>query len=81
MLVPFVPAACLTLLCAASLSFAQPPAQVEPGPFLKQLVVEGATVFTADDVEWVLDLREGARLPGPPRPRPDWWSDATRPGP
>jgi hypothetical protein len=65
-LAPFVPAACLSLLCVTSLSLSQPPAQAEPGPVLKQFIVEGARVFTAEDVRWLLDLREGARLPGPP---------------
>ena len=63
MLVPFVPAACLSILCVVSPAVAQAP-QAEPGPVLKQLVVEGASVFTAEDVRWLLDLREGARLPG-----------------
>jgi hypothetical protein len=63
---PFGPAVCLSLLCISSLSVPQPPAQAEPPPLLKQLVVEGATVFTAEDVRWLLDLREGARLSGTP---------------
>jgi outer membrane protein insertion porin family len=37
-----------------------------PGPVLQELTLRGATVFTPDDVMWLLGLRVGTRLPGPP---------------
>jgi outer membrane protein assembly factor BamA len=46
----------------ASLAFAQDrPGQAE-GPVLRQLTVTGATIFSQDDVMWLLRLREGAPL-------------------
>jgi hypothetical protein len=47
-------------------SFAQTPPPVELPPVLNQLILEGATVFTAGDVRWLLDLRDGPRLPAQP---------------
>jgi outer membrane protein insertion porin family len=46
-------------------SAAQDPDQ-QPGPVFNQLVLENATVFSRDDVIWLLRLRPGDRLPGPP---------------
>jgi hypothetical protein len=57
---------CLCLLRFPSVSLCQTPPPSEPRPLLKQLVVKGATVFTAEDVSWLLDVREGTRLPHEP---------------
>jgi Omp85 superfamily domain/Surface antigen variable number repeat len=38
----------------------------QPSPVLTELRLEGATVFTRDDVLWLLKLREGSPLPQPP---------------
>lgn len=38
----------------------------QPQPVLTELRLEGATVFSRDDVLWLLKLREGSPLPDPP---------------
>jgi outer membrane protein assembly factor BamA len=38
----------------------------QPGPVLDKLVLEGATIFSHDDVLWLLEIRMGERLPGTP---------------
>jgi hypothetical protein len=42
-------------------AWGQPPA--EQGPLLSDLVIDGASVFSRDDVLWLLGLRIGAPLP------------------
>jgi hypothetical protein len=37
---------------------------IQPAPVLVELRLEGATIYTRDDVTWLLRLREGAPLPG-----------------
>jgi outer membrane protein assembly factor BamA len=44
----------------------RPAAEAPPQPVLKELRLDGATVFTRDDVLFLLTLREGAPLPRPP---------------
>jgi len=44
----------------------QPPAAAQPAQSLQELRLEGASIFTQDDVLWLLKLREGAPLPAPP---------------
>src|SRR5262249_27565683 len=44
----------------------QPPAVAQPAQSLQELRLEGASIFTQDDVLWLLKLREGAPLPAPP---------------
>jgi hypothetical protein len=56
----------LVCLFAASLSAQDQRRPVEPGPILKELTLQGATVFNAEDLAWLLHLRTGAPLPGPP---------------
>jgi surface antigen Omp85-like protein/surface antigen-like variable number repeat protein len=53
-------------LIASSLYAQDPPTRTEPGPVLKELVLQGATVFTRDDVLWLLRLQIGERLPDQP---------------
>lgn len=51
-----------------SLGVSSAPAQdaaSQPHPILAELRLEGATVFTREDVLWLLKLREGAPLPAP----------------
>ena len=40
----------------------QPPPPSVQAPILQQLSIEGATVYSRDDVLWLLGLREGAPL-------------------
>jgi hypothetical protein len=56
----------ISLVFAAAAWGASAQDQPQPGPILQELSVEGATVFTADDVLWLLRLRRGEPLPGPP---------------
>ena len=44
----------------------QTPTLQEPGPVMNKLVIEGSTIFSTDDVLWLLELKPGERLPGPP---------------
>ncbi len=48
----------------AGVAAAQDTQAPHPGPVLRELRLEGATVYKSDDVLWLLRLREGARLPG-----------------
>jgi outer membrane protein assembly factor BamA len=49
-----------------SLAFGQDRRDPTEGPVLRQLTVTGATIFSKEDVMWLLRLREGAPLPGSP---------------
>jgi outer membrane protein insertion porin family len=44
----------------------QTPTKQEPGPVMNKLAVEGSTVFSSEDVLWLLELTPGQQLPGPP---------------
>jgi outer membrane protein assembly factor BamA len=55
----------LLLLSLGVSSAAPQDAAPQPQPVLDQLRLEGATVFTREDVLWLLKLREGAPLPAP----------------
>jgi outer membrane protein assembly factor BamA len=65
-----VPVRCLSaivaVLLATTLSAQDIPRQPEPGPVLNELVVQGASIYTRDDVMWVLGLSLGGRLAGSP---------------
>jgi outer membrane protein insertion porin family len=52
------------LTTTSALAQDQPPA--EPQPTLRRLVIESTTVFTADDIAWLLHLRTGSPLPAKP---------------
>ena len=57
------------LLVLLSLGVSSAPAQEvppQPQPLLKEIHLEGATIFTREDVVWLLKLREGSPLPKPP---------------
>jgi outer membrane protein assembly factor BamA len=57
------------LLVLLSLGVSNAPAQdaaSQPPPLLKELHVEGATIFNRDDILWMLNVREGSPLPKPP---------------
>jgi outer membrane protein assembly factor BamA len=41
-------------------------ASPQPQPILKEVRVEGATIFTREDIVWLLELREGSPLPKAP---------------
>jgi outer membrane protein assembly factor BamA len=59
----------LVLLGLPSVTAAQPPsvpARDTQGPPLATLTLEGASVYSRDDVLWLLRLREGDPLPSPP---------------
>jgi Surface antigen variable number repeat len=58
----------LALLALPALAGAQPPSPPSQtqGPPLSTLTLEGASVYSRDDVMWLLRLREGAPLPAPP---------------
>jgi outer membrane protein insertion porin family len=47
-------------------SAAQPPDTEQQGPVVDELVLDGATVFSREDVLWLLRVRMGERLPGTP---------------
>jgi outer membrane protein assembly factor BamA len=53
------------LLLGVSNAGAQEASQ-PPLPILREARVHGATVFTRDDITWLLELREGSPLPKPP---------------
>jgi outer membrane protein insertion porin family len=53
-------------MLAASSAFAQDPPPQGLAPVLQRLVIENATVFSPEDVAWLLHLRTGARLPASP---------------
>ncbi len=55
-----------TALFASSLFAQDAPRPPQTGPVLNELVLQNATVFTRDDVMWLLDLRIGSPLPGSP---------------
>jgi surface antigen Omp85-like protein len=57
------------LLVLLTLGVSNAPAQEVPPqsqPLLKEIHLEGATIFTREDVVWLLKLREGSPLPKPP---------------
>jgi len=60
--------AVLSLVVSSVGAAAQDPstAAARPAQVLTELRLEGTTVFTRDDVLWLLHLREGAPLPDPP---------------
>jgi hypothetical protein len=62
--------AALTGLLAAPAASQQP--APSPGQLLKDLVLEGATVFTCDDVLWLLRLEIGGPLPEAPDRIAEW---------
>jgi outer membrane protein assembly factor BamA len=54
-------------LAVASIAAAQdPPTAAQPQPVLRELRLEGVSIFTSDDVLWLLRLREGSPLPDAP---------------
>lgn len=55
------------LLCAlaGTAAAAQDPSP-QPPPRLTEIAVTGATIFTADDIHWLLHLRRGELLPADP---------------
>ena len=55
-----------TALVGTSLFAQEAPRPTETRPILNELVLQNATVFTRDDVMWLLGLRVGAPLPGSP---------------
>ena len=54
----------LALLTAAPLCAQDPVAEAQPT--LRRLVIENATVFTPEDIAWLVHLRTGTPLPAPP---------------
>ncbi len=58
------------LLVLVSLGMSSAPQDVppppQPLPIVREIHVEGATVFTRDDIVWLLKLREGSPLGQPP---------------
>jgi outer membrane protein assembly factor BamA len=58
--------AALFLCASAVTAAAQDPAAPQTLPILRALVVNGASVYTRDDVLWLLSLRVGAPLPVEP---------------
>lgn len=56
----------LVAMFAAASAFAQDPPAQEPLPTLQRLVIENTTVFSPEDIAWLLHLRTGARLPAAP---------------
>jgi surface antigen Omp85-like protein/surface antigen-like variable number repeat protein len=56
----------LALALSTPAAAQDPPAPPHPEQVLGELRLEGATVFTRDDVLWLLKLREGSPLPQPP---------------
>jgi hypothetical protein len=63
----WLPAVLALAVCsAAAAGSPQDTAAPQPQPILRELRLEGATVFTRDDVLWLLKLREGSPLPEAP---------------
>jgi Omp85 superfamily domain len=56
----------LVLLSLGVSNAAAQEASPAPQPLLREFRVDGATVFTRDDITWILDLREGSALPKAP---------------
>jgi hypothetical protein len=56
----------LVVSSTASAGSPQETAAPQPQPILRELRLDGATVFTREDVLWLLKLREGAPLPDAP---------------
>jgi len=56
----------LICLFAPELPAQDQPPRTEPGPVLNDLVVDGSSVFTSDDVLWLLRLHPGERLSDTP---------------
>jgi hypothetical protein len=58
---------CLLVLLSLGMSAAPvQDATSQPQPLLKELQVDGATIFNREDILWMLALREGSALPQPP---------------
>ena len=63
----WLPAVLALAVCsAAAAGSPQDAATPQPQSILRELRLEGATVFTRDDVLWLLKLREGSPLPDTP---------------
>jgi outer membrane protein assembly factor BamA len=56
----------LAVCTAAAAGTPQDTTAPQPQPILRELRLEGTTVFTRDDVLWLLKLREGSPLPDTP---------------
>src|SRR5262245_62607549 len=56
----------LLLLALGSARITAQTSDTQPGPVFSELVLENATVFSRDDVIWLLRLTPGTQLPGPP---------------
>ena len=57
----------LSLVVSSAAAAQDPPGTTpQPQPVLTELRLEGTTVFSRDDVLWLLKLREGSPLPEPP---------------
>jgi len=57
-------ALCLAVFMARPSAAQDPPVPSSPPQIFRELRLEGATVYKADDVLWLLRLREGTPLPG-----------------
>jgi outer membrane protein assembly factor BamA len=64
-LTPRVAVLLLLLTLVPARATAQTP-DTQPGPVFSDLVLENATVFSREDVIWLLRLTPGTPLPGPP---------------
>ena len=64
---PWLSAVVVLAVCsAAAAGSPQDRAAPPPQPVLRELRLDGATIFTRDDVLWLLKLREGSPLPEVP---------------
>ncbi len=50
-------------VCCVALAAAQDSPQQTERPVLREIAIEGGSVFSADDVEWLLKLKRGSPLP------------------
>lgn len=62
----WLPAALALAVCSAAAAGSPQDSAPRPQPILRELRLDGATVFTRDDVLWLLELREGSPLPETP---------------
>ena len=62
----WLPVVLALAVCSTATAGGQDAAAPQPQLILRELRLEGATVFTRDDVLWLLKLREGSALPGTP---------------
>ena len=56
----------LLVLVSLGVSSAAQDVPPQPLPIFRQVQVAGATIFTPEDIVWLLKLREGSPLPQPP---------------